>query len=180
MKQFFHSMTEIRQHLNSLPYAACPYCQKQGCLVPHDNVYRYHDRSLVPVGKRIFCSNRYTHSGCGRTYRLYLAQVVPGLHYAATHVMLFITLLLAGKTIAHAYFAATQQPNPRHAYRWLNRLQRQCCTFRCQLKTPHLASPMVYRSRRFQVVLGTLSCLIAQLGNSFCLHFQVLSQRAFF
>ena len=95
----------------------------------------------VAVGKRVFCSNRNHHAGCGRTTRLYLAETIRYLHYAGSVVVAFILLLMAGESIARAYAHATNATDPRHAYRWLNGLCAQLSTYRSLLHQPPLFNP---------------------------------------
>ena len=162
-------MNDIRQYLDRLPFESCPHCDLSGCLKPHDVVYKLKDGDLITVGKRVFCSNRYQHSGCGRTFRLYLSDVIPRLHYTGVQLMLFILLLLQQKSIAKAYFEATGQDRSRNGYRWLNRLQQQCSAFRCCLTVrasiPHA---FIYRSRRLTILLTTLLTMICQMGIHAC------------
>ena len=94
----------------------------------------------VAVGKRVFCSNRNHHAGCGRTTQLYLAETIRYLHYSGSVVMAFILALMAKTSIAHAYTRATTTATPRHAYRWLNGLCAQLSSYRSLLHQPPLSN----------------------------------------
>ena len=50
-------------------------------------------------GKRVVCSRRYSHTGCGRTMQLYLDSTVRYLHYASWQVVAFVLALMAGMTV---------------------------------------------------------------------------------
>ncbi|MER2491627.1 hypothetical protein, partial [Catenovulum sediminis] len=61
------------------------------------------------VGKRIVCSNRHGHIGCGHTTQFVLAEHIPNRQYNALHLSLFILLLLANVSVVKAYQQVTQQ-----------------------------------------------------------------------
>lgn len=171
-------MKEIHQFLGRLPEQSCPHCGSVGYLKLHDTVYRFQDDCMDTVGKRVYCSNRYQQSGCGRTWRFRLASRIPALHYSACTVMVFLILLIRGKSITLAYQQATGQHNARHAYRWLNQLFAQLCTFRGLLpKAFNLPSCIIYRSHRLQCLLPTMLTLICYLGLRCAARFQTVTQR---
>ncbi|MBT3335897.1 MAG: hypothetical protein HN395_05920 [Methylococcales bacterium] len=173
-------MADIRQYLDHLPFKACPHCRSNGFLKPHDVVYTLKQGRLNSVGRRIFCSNRYQHSGCGRTFRLYLSNVIPKLHYTGVQLMLFILLLLQQKPIATAYFRATGQYRSRNGYRWLNQLQRQCSAFRCCLAVCSVnTQAFAYRSNRLTMLLSTLLAMVSQVGINTCTCYQSQKQQGF-
>jgi hypothetical protein len=94
---------------------SCPHCQAFGQFVSHGFVYKYLSASEVSVvGKRLFCSNRSNHSGCGKTIRLYVSKRVPKISYHAANVTLFVMSLIAGMSIKNAYHKATGASEPRH------------------------------------------------------------------
>ena len=173
-------MADIQHYLDQLPFEVCPHCQALGGLKPHDIVYKLNDEGLIPVGRRVFCSNRYQHSGCGRTFRLYLSDIIPRLRYTGVQLMLFILFLLQQKPIAIAYLKATGKTQSRHAYRWLNKLHHQCAAFRCSLSVrasiPH---PFIYRSRRLTILLTTLLTMSCQMGIHVCACYQSQRQHRF-
>ncbi len=82
MQRFFKDYDSINQFSLSLDFhqdkVKCSFCLKNDQLISHGNVYKQRSMSVKEkVGKRIFCSNRYGRSGCGRTFQLYIATEVP-------------------------------------------------------------------------------------------------------
>jgi hypothetical protein len=187
MQRFFKDFESIDRFTLSLncfdETVQCPHCSKRHQLVSHGVIYR--QRSIderEPVGKRVFCSNRNPHSGCGRTVQLYVAQVIPSFQYGAAQVLIFLSSLLIKFTLEDAYHAATGQVDPRNAWRWLQRLMPQLTHFRCFLKDRLKRSNACFQgsNRRLTLLLPTLKALFSGLVHCPCTHYQLQSQRAFF
>jgi hypothetical protein len=162
---------------------SCPHCQAFGQFVSHGFVYKYLSASEVSVvGKRLFCSNRSNHSGCGKTIRLYVSKRVPKISYHAANVTLFVMSLIAGMSIKNAYHKATGASEPRHAYRWLNKLNLQCIRFRGIVYQQAASSPPSFqrRSRRLLLLLPTLHLLFFMPNFSDCCSVQIATQVVFF
>lgn len=139
-----------------------------------------------PVGKRVFCSNRYRHAGCGRTVQLYVACVLPQLQYGAAHVFVFLSLLFTGMAVEAAYRSVSGRPEPRHAWRWLHRLTHKLVDFRACLPTPTaaenrqaLAKRFDARVRRLRLLLPSLAQLFAHFQTCPCAGYQLDRQSAF-
>ncbi len=113
-----HQFTlELGFHEDALQCKNCAACN---AFVSHGFIYKkQHNGDKKPVGKRVFCSNRYGKSGCGCTLRLYLAADIPTLQYSSIHLFIFLSALIAGLNIQKAYQKATGTLEPRNAYRWL-------------------------------------------------------------
>ena len=157
----------------------CDQCHASDQFVSHGFVYRYlHYGVKEAVGKRILCSDRYGKSGCGKTFRLYLAKMIPALRHTTHHLHMFIASLLTGLTIQQAYQGATNTEDPRNAYRWLHKLTKQMVNYRGFLKTRHTAQSFFSRSPRLQLLLPTLQQLFTCIGKQACTHYQLLKQRS--
>jgi hypothetical protein len=160
----------------------CTHCHQCGQMISHGFIYK--QRSCTQkeaVGKRVFCSNRYGRSGCGRTHQLYVAHGFPYLRYGAAELLMFLSLLLTGRAVEEAYAAATGQVEPRNAWRWLKRLTLNLSDFRCFLKA-HLwpiDAGLQLKNRRLSLLLCTLKPLLSQLPHCPCSHYQLQRQRAF-
>ena len=151
-------------------------------------VYKQRSQSLrEPVGKRIFCSNRYGRTGCGRTFQLYLATELPSHHYGTTQLFAFITALLANFSITAAYCKAIGKHAPRHAWRWFKKLTQQLMSYRNHLHRDAQthSSLCTTQSRSKQILLPTLHALFFyQQGNvdetkNSCARFQQTFQKHF-
>lgn len=175
MQLFFSSLSELEHYTRSLQALpedhACEYCDQKDHWVSHGYVYK--QRSIQQrevVGKRILCSNRFQHQGCGRTRQLYLDEVMPGRRYSLHALVTFILNLLNGLTVSCAYQRATCAQSSRHAWRWLNDLFAQLARFRtllCRLAPGEHSAPVFPRppGRRLRILLTTL----AQLHRHVCL-----------
>ena len=185
MQRFFKDFESLNRFTLSLDCQAdpltCPHCMNPQQLVSHGVIYKQrsmHQREAV--GKRVFCSNRYGHSGCGRTVQLYVAQAVPARRSGAAVLFAFLSLLLRDMTVVDAYRQATGQEAARQAWRWLTKLFRNLTDFRGLLNprpTP-LASGFSARCRRLRLLLPTVKQWFATLPHCPCAHYQLRQQRA--
>jgi hypothetical protein len=184
MQVYFPSFDAIEQHTHQLQDQPCRHCGQTRQLISHGRVYKKRPGAAPePVGKRVFCSNRNRHTGCGRTMRLYLDASVRRLHYAGRQVVAFVLGLLASLTIQAAYFQATGTSKPRHAYRWLVRLEARLSDYRCLCHSAPLAaapalldgSPALRRS----LLASTFGQLLVRFGQPLCAGFQQQLQRSF-
>lgn len=160
----------------------CKHCHQCGQMISHGFVYKQHaSAEKEPVGKRVFCSNRYGRSGCGRTHQFYVAHRFPFLRYGAAQLLIFLSSLLMGRALEDAYEAATGQVEPRNAWRWLKRLTFKLTDFRCFLKERlKLADACIQlKNRRLSLLLSTLKPLLSQLPHRPCSHYQLQQQCAF-
>lgn len=185
MQRFFPDFDSLDRFTLSLRALAdqvsCPHCSNTRQMVSHGRVYKQRSMSRrVLVGKRVFCSNRYQHQGCGRTFQLYVALVIPGLRYGTSEVFRFLSALRNEDSLETAYTKATRQTDPRHGWRWLQRLQHNLTHFRCALQgRPVLSSVAAGCSRRLRLLLTTVQALFEQLPECPCTQFQCQQQRAF-
>ncbi|MCF6263397.1 MAG: hypothetical protein L3J24_07420, partial [Xanthomonadales bacterium] len=125
MQRFFTDFESIDKFTLSLDFhqnkLECSHCLKNDQFISHGIIYKQRSiHQLEKVGKRIFCSNRYGHRGCGRTFQLYVSKQFPSFRYHAAHLLVFISSLLNQLPVKRAYFAATGQSSSRNAWRWLN------------------------------------------------------------
>lgn len=181
MKIYHPTIEAIHQATLQLESEPCPNCGKINQLVSHGFVYkkRCHGQALA-VGKRVHCSPRRGHTGCGRTTQLYLDSVVPHMHYVGQCVITFVALLLAGVSVEAAYPHSTGTHEPRHAYRWLARLTGQFPAYRSLTHQPPLhetdGPPL---DPRRGLLDATFRHLRAHFGEPMCACYQQQFQRAF-
>ncbi len=186
MPRFFEDFSSIDKFTLSLDYhqdkTQCVHCLKNNQFVSHGIIYKQRSMTeCVPVGKRLFCSNRYGRSGCGRTVPLLISSKIPRLHYSAAVVFVFISLLLARVCVTQAYQQATGQLEARNAWRWLTKLMRQLSTYRCTLmsRTHALATAPKCQSRQLCLLLPTLAQMSNSSTDCLCSSYQFNHQRAF-
>ncbi len=178
MPKFFDTLDNMRRFLSRIDQEKCPACQNANLLVLHSWVYKQtSSQQRQIVGKRLWCSPRYQRGGCGASHRLYLQERVPGLHYLAAHLTIFVAAFIATGSVPKAYRQATGSSEPRNAYRWLARMRRQQGNYRTQLGKP--AAACRPQSLQHRVVLETLCQLKSCLGDRVCEMFQQHCQKPF-
>lgn len=186
MKNYFDNLESIQRftmeldrHCDSLE---CKNCKKSGQFVSHGFTYKKdHNGKKLITGKRIFCSNRNSRSGCGSTFMIYLKDTIPTCSYMTTHVLIFLNKLIAGCSIRKAYNIATNTEDARNAYRWLHKLYRMLSDYRVFLnkRTEMLSSPFRQRVIRLQHLLPTIQCLFLKMSIPTCAQYQILQQKQF-
>jgi len=186
MQKYFNNIESIDSFSLSLDYhkdvLQCAHCSRNDQFVSHGFVYKQRSQTLrEKVGKRIFCSNRYGHTGCGRTFRLYIAEEFPCLQYSAAHLLVFLYALITHVTVQQAYEKATGTNEPRNAWRWLNKLQQKLIEYRCFLKhrDEDMGAQFRSRVRRLQILLPTVKRLFSSLNDCPCAHYQMHHQLSF-
>jgi len=186
MKRFFKDYDSINQFSLSLEYhqdkVQCAHCLKSDQFVSHGIIYKQRSSTFSEkVGKRLFCSNRSSRNGCGRTYQIYIENEVPSFRYGASQLFVFIAALLANFHICEAYYQATGQFETRNAWRWLKKLNFKLSDYRSFLKVRvdiH-SSRLTSRCNSLRHLLPTFSRLFTP-GNNGCVNYQVSQQQPFF
>jgi transposase-like protein len=194
MKTYYSNLDAIHQQTLQLQLEQCKHCQQTQQLVSHGFIRKKRNGGdPQAIGKRVFCSNRYHHTGCGRTMQLYLDSTLRYLHHAGSAVVAFVLLLLAGMSIGLAYMQATGKDTPRHAYRWLNRLHAQISTYRSLFHQPLLEqqqqttvsthgqspNPNPLALRR-NLLVSTFDALLMRFKQPLCQAYQSQLQHPFF
>ena len=184
MQIYYPDLQAIEQRTMQLDLARCQHCKQPHHLVSHGYIRKKQiGAAPLAVGKRVFCSNRHQHAGCGRTMQLYLAATVRYLHHAGCAVAEFVLALIAGMTTQSAYQQATGTRTPRHAYRWLQRLNDQLSTYRSVSHRPALLAyperAITNRPARLLSLLPTMRVLAQRFGQPLCATYQQLLQRPF-
>lgn len=182
MKTYYSSLHAIQQQTRALFHEPCRHCLQNHHLISHGFIYRKRSATepKQPVGKRVFCSDRHGHAGCGRTMQLYLDTTIRYLHYTGGCVVAFVLALLTGVTVQQAYEQATGTPEPRQAYRWLHKLFAQLSAYRRVLHQPvfqpvQTANPNPRRS----LLASTFTALLPLFGPPLCAGYQQSLQRSF-
>jgi hypothetical protein len=186
MQKFFTDFETINRFTLSLDYhqdkLECRHCLKHDQFVSHGIVYKQRSIAEVEkVGKRIFCSNRYGRSGCGRSFQLNVTTKIPRLRYGAAELFVFIASLLLNLTITEAYQKATGQFESRNAWRWLDKLMVRLSSYRTGLTclADKLPFQFITHNRRLQHLLPTLAQLTTNADACPCSAYQFQRQNAF-
>lgn len=183
MQQYYPDLQAIDLQTRQLEHERCPHCQ-HAQFVSHGYVYQKRSGAEPEaVGKRVFCSNRNRHTGCGRTMRLYLDRALRYFHYSGSQLLAFVLTLLTGQSVQQAYCHATGCPEPRQAWRWLRRLQRHLPAYRSLQHSPSLPEiPSATPDQRVaprSLLASTFIWLKQRFGTPLCCRFQSQLQRPF-
>lgn len=184
MQIYYPSFQAIEHATQQLQNEPCRHCQQTQQLISHGMVYKKQvGAEPQAIGKRVFCSNRSHHTGCGRTMRLYLDSMVRYLHYTGWHVVAFVLALVTGMTVQQAYYRCTGTTDPRHAYRWLHRLCAKLSCYRSvwhQAPLPLADTPAgAIRPVRTSLLDATFQALLQRFGYPLCANYQRQLQRSF-
>ncbi|MFO0814270.1 MAG: hypothetical protein U0796_13670 [Gemmatales bacterium] len=100
---FYRTEAEWTQWVERLKLMPCPHCQlvgtlnRHGCLVGYDESQRQ-----VLRARRVYCSNRHSQHGCGRTFSVWLADKIRRLSLSTSAVWRFLRQVIAGSIAAAA------------------------------------------------------------------------------
>jgi hypothetical protein len=89
----------------SLKQSPCPHCGCVGSLNRHSHALGNDPTQAggqCTRGQRVYCSNRGQRSGCGRTFSIFLAEVLPRHTLTASLVWQWLIKLLAGLSLKAA------------------------------------------------------------------------------
>lgn len=104
----------------------CPHCQKQGHLIRHGYLYGYAEHSPIERtqrAKRIFCSNRGRHTGCGRTFALYHPYIIPAMQITTLSLWLILWTFIRGLSLLKAAHKLQLQFHISTLFRYLKRFR---------------------------------------------------------
>lgn len=181
MKIYHASLHAMQQQTMQLSHEQCSHCRQGQQLISHGFVYKKQAVAAPQqaIGKRVFCSNRDGHSGCGRTMRLYLDTRVRYLHYAGCCVVALVLLLMRGISVQCAYRQVTGCDDPRNAYRWLNKCWARLSHYRSLLHQPLWQRPVAANFHpRLDLLASSFTALLQQFGQPLCARYQRILQRA--
>jgi hypothetical protein len=95
----------LLSHSLSLKQRRCPRCQCARSLNRHSFLYG-NDPAIADArmlrGQRVFCCNRGRRGGCGKTFSIFLADVLPRHSVTAAILWGLLCLLLAGRSLKAA------------------------------------------------------------------------------
>jgi hypothetical protein len=100
---FVRSAAEWNTMAERLKLMACPHCQVVGALIRHGYLRGFDEgspRRKTVRARRVFCSNRQTRPGCGRTFSVWCADKIRRLSLTASCLWRFLRLATAGCMLA--------------------------------------------------------------------------------
>lgn len=133
---FVRDPDALEKALRGLKHSACPFCEKIGTLNRHSFIQGNDPGRVagtVKRGQRVFCSPRGRRGGCGRTFPIFFAPVLPRHTFTAPLLWKAIAGWLAGASIKASWEAAGLPLALDTLYHLLQRLRRRLNELRTAL-----------------------------------------------
>jgi hypothetical protein len=148
-------------------------------LVGHGRLFGYGERTSCREvrGQRVLCSNRRRRGGCGGTFTLWLASVVPRLSVRAATIFALLAALADGVSCARAWRAASCM-TLRTGYRTKARLALAGPAIRTALLS-RAPPPTTNNPSPYAQLLAHLHAVLGPQTDSFS-HYQLHFQRSLF
>lgn len=176
MIRFYKTQAEFEAFYARLKLCLCPHCKLSGYLILHGYLdgYREQDTSLIRRGRRIYCSNRNNKNGCGRTFCVLPASVLPKLRISAQSLWRFLDNVKNGLCPACAFRAAKCALSQSSLYRLFKKFslnQMRIRTFLSRVKDPpateHVQAPFVQTILHLKSAFDTAACPITEFQFRF-------------
>lgn len=161
----------------SLKQQRCPHC---GCVETLNRHSKLHGNDPARVdaravrGQRVFCSNRGSRGGCGRTFSIFLAEVLPRHTFPASWLWNWLLQWLAGASLKAAAENLRLPFAIQTLYRLRRQLRRRLDSLRallCREQEPPASAqsdPLLQTAEHLRAVFSDAECPPAQ----FQAHFQ--------
>jgi len=176
--RFVGGVTELAEYFLALKQHRCPGCGASESLNCHSKLYGNDPHSReggrIQRGQRLWCCNRGQRGGCGRTFSVFLAEVLPRHTIGASFTWSLLERLLDGGSIK-AVFEALRLPFAlESAYHLVHRLRERLTALRpalCRQQKPPASSqadPLLQTVEHLRCLFPRSDCPAAE----FQLHFQ--------
>ncbi len=165
-------------HAFALKSRACPHCGRIGTLNRHSRLTGNDTARPAACrlrGQRVYCSARGARGGCGRTFSIYLADVLPRHSVTGALFSALLVAVLAGASLHSAAQAALAPFATPTAYRLASRLRHQAARVRALLSGASPPPSCAHRDPLHQTLahLRAVFADAADLVAAFQLRFQV-------
>lgn len=165
--QFVVDSISLEKTLQQLKQRACPFCQRTGSLNRHSRLMGNDPECVegrVQRGQRAFCSNRGNRRGCGRTFSMFFAYILPRHTFTAKLLWKALTGWLKGSSRKAAWESSGQPLTLDTFYHLLQRLRRKLDGVRSllhrQCQPPHSRSsdPLRQTCEHLQALFAVDAC----------------------
>lgn len=160
----------------SLKQQRCQLCHESETLNRHSVLYGNDPtkpNGLLSRGQRVFCSNRGQRSGCGRTFSIFLADVLPRHSVRATLLWKLLCQLQEGSSIKAAAQSLGSVFALETFYGLVRRLRSRMDVLRPwlfqQSKPPQCSDidPLLHTLSHLQSLFAQGPCPLAQFQMAF-------------
>lgn len=175
--RFVLNRIALRAWLLTLKLLRCPHCDCAASLNRHSLLYGNDlDASANQQyvrGQRVFCSDRGQRGGCGRTFAVFLADVLPRFTVTATVLWQLLALLPGSGSVLSAIQALGSAFADPTLYHLLARLRGRLDAMRVWLcrrvPAPRCSSsdPLVQTVAHFQAAFPDAACPLRQFQVDF-------------
>ena len=173
--RFFKDEAEREGFRRTLKRRRCPHCAQTGFLICHGYLRGYGLEAMPAVrGYRFFCSNRWRKRGCGRTFTVLLAHVLPRRHTPAPRLFSFLLLMLSCAGVRQAWTRMRAGPSLSTLYRLWRAVAGQTMEIRrrlTQLVPPPDGDAMAdntrWTIRHIQRAFAGLHCPVSSYQHRF-------------
>jgi hypothetical protein len=162
--------------LLSLKQWPCPHCHCTQSLNRHSFLYG-NDPNLADGqrlrGQRVFCSDRGQRGGCGRTFSVFLADVLPRLTMTAVFLWQLLFLLSGGQSVQAAARSSALPFGDQTLYHILGRLRLRLDVIRtrlCQVMPVPASSqsdPLLQTIEHFRIAFPRADCPLKEFQTRF-------------
>lgn len=147
MLRFYKTESQFEAFYARLKLTLCPHCKLSGYLILHGYLYGYReqDNTQKKRGRRIYCSNRHKKNGCGRTFCVLPASVLPRFVISAQSLWRFLDNAKNGLGLAGAFRRAGCAMSQSSIYRLIKKFslnQMRIRSFLHRIKDPPAADDM--------------------------------------
>ena len=124
-------------------------------------------------GQRVFCSDRGQRGGCGKTFSLFFAGVLPRHTFTASLLWALLRALLSGATVKGAAETLPLPFSLESAYGLVRRMRRQLTVVRswlCREQPPPASSqtdPLLQTLEHLQTLFRSDACALAAYQRHF-------------
>ncbi len=176
--RFVRDLPALSEHLWSLKQLCCQFCGAVETLNRHSKLYGNDpDSTQGPPrqrGQRVWCCDRGQRGGCGRTFSIFLADVLPRHTVSASALGRLLERLLGGGSLKAAAEASGLPFALESLYHLLHRVRERLAQVRSALCRERQAP----QSGQTDPLLQTMEHLQSRFPDSACavvdfqLHFQ--------
>lgn len=178
LRRFVRDLKDLSAHLLLLKHLGCPFCGASETLNCHSKLYGNDPESTAggqsQRGQRVWCCSRGQRGGCGRSFSIYLAEVLPRHTVRAPGLWRLLQRWRSGGSL-QAAFAALGLPFPLETlYHLVQRMRGRLAAVRSLLcreqKAPasSQADPLLQTVEHLRSLFAKGDCPLAD----FQLHFE--------
>jgi hypothetical protein len=178
LRSFIHGLKELGEYLLLLKGFCCPQCGATETLNRHSKLYGNDPQSTagdrIQRGQRVWCCPRGQRGGCGKTFSIFLADVLPRHTMRASALWSLLDRLREGGSLKAAVEALGLPFALESFYHLVQRLRQRLPALRSALSRECQAPASRQSDALFQTVehLRSLFPKSACPGVDFQLHFQ--------